>query len=326
MNRIQIPAALLCLSALAACASPDRAVFVTSTSVGINGDVATQTANIGYDRTEGFIGPNFVETGSAPSVFSYIASNLSLFDTSVKQLYATGGAACMVTNGDANSVSDDEKSSPLCGKKTDKLQGSTALMLFGTTNTLGLKAGFDPASGLPSSIIFGYKRKEMSVIPFHKQKDGEKDKESVYASTLASIELGSEVKTFADSGVRIVQFLATGQAAKNLAGQDIIREIYKAKASDAVSGGQFAAQVAKHAETLGTCVSNADGTIDKGKLNAVLAKAKAGGLVNDSQITSLAAAGTAHELQFKIFGVAQGAASGLNTLVTNDQSLCTKKA
>lgn len=319
-------AALLSLLALAACADPKRAVFVTSTSVGINGDVATQTANIGYDRTEGFIGPNFVETGSAPPVFSYIASNLSLFDTAVKQLYATGGAACLVTNGDVVQVDDDDKAKSPCGKKNDELTGRPELMLFGTTNTLGLKAGFDPASGLPSSIVFGYKRKEMSVIPFHTPQEGDKNKESVYASTLASIDLNSGVKSFADSGVRIVQFLATGQAAKNLAGQDIIREVYKAKASDAVSGGQFAAQVAKHAETLGSCVSNADGTIDKGKLDAVLAKAKAGGLVNDSQITSLSAARTAHELQFKVFGVAQGAASGLNTLVTNDQSLCIKKA
>src|SRR5712691_6291695 len=80
-----------------ACASTDHAVFVTATDIGINADAKAGVLNIGYDRTEGFVGPEYVETGATPQAFGYLWSNLSAFSPKIKQLYATGEAAALVT-------------------------------------------------------------------------------------------------------------------------------------------------------------------------------------------------------------------------------------
>src|SRR5689334_8264542 len=80
------------------CASPDRGIFVTSTNIGINADATSRVVNIGYDRTEGFVGPAYVEDGTLPSVVGYLHSNLSVLDPQIRQLYATGQAASIVAS------------------------------------------------------------------------------------------------------------------------------------------------------------------------------------------------------------------------------------
>lgn len=308
-------AALLGLCALAACADADRAVFVTDTSIGVNGDAMTRTASFGYDRTEGYVGPTYVETGSTPAVFGYIASDLAVFDASVKQLYATGVAADWVTRDTAPAESDVPH---------ENTSGERRVMLFGTTNSIGFKVGFAATSGLSDSVALGYKRREASVIPLRSAvAPGMPD---AYASTLASIEMGEKAATMTDSGVRIAQFIATGTAANNLARQAYIRGIYRTKAETAVDGGErFGRQTMQRAQTLGDCVTGSDGTLDRAKLAAILDRARSAGLLNDGQTATLGGATTPHDLQFRIVGAAQGAAAGLNALVAGDQSLCVQR-
>src|SRR6266849_9336492 len=73
------------------------ATFVTSTDIGISADVKTEDLHLGYVRTELFIGPGYPDKGETPQVVGFLGSNLSAFSPKIKQLYATGDAAGLVT-------------------------------------------------------------------------------------------------------------------------------------------------------------------------------------------------------------------------------------
>ncbi|SRR6266542_5024399 len=95
MKHLRSIAALAACVLLAACT--DYATFVTSTDIGINLDATTEQLNIGYVRAELFHGPGYPSEGAAPSAVGYISSDLSPFSPKIKQLYATGTAAELVT-------------------------------------------------------------------------------------------------------------------------------------------------------------------------------------------------------------------------------------
>jgi hypothetical protein len=67
----------------------DRATFVTSTDIGINANVTTEQAHIGYGRTELFQGPSYPDAGAVPEVVGYLGSNLEIFSPKIRQVYAT---------------------------------------------------------------------------------------------------------------------------------------------------------------------------------------------------------------------------------------------
>src|SRR6187455_573354 len=85
---------------LAACNDPNTVLFVTNSSLGINFDSKPATANIAYDRVEGFIGPRF-ENGGAPPAVASIQTDGNIFNPTVRQTYATGSAAVGATTGEA---------------------------------------------------------------------------------------------------------------------------------------------------------------------------------------------------------------------------------
>src|SRR5258708_33308909 len=211
------------LVALCGCDSTDRVLFLTSTNMGINADVTSRTANIGYDRTEGVVGPAFVDTGDVPQVVAFIQSDLAVFNPKVKQLYATGAAAALATD------STLTKPNPL-----PPATGPRRVMFFGTTSNIGLKIGF--AGDMPESINFGYKRKEMSLIPLHvANPDGSKP--DIYPSVLASIDMAGTTGTLAQTGLSMTQFFATGVAATNLAVTPGVRKTFTRATNDAVERG-----------------------------------------------------------------------------------------
>jgi hypothetical protein len=222
MKRKLIAAGGLAL-ALGACSSPDRAIFVTSTNLGINADPTTRVVNIGFDRTEGFIGPNYVEHGHTPEVVGYIQSDMAVLAPTIKQLYATGKAARVATN-------ENEKPSdaPQTGDRLPAY-GERRIMFFGTSSTIGLKAAFTPEQA--PNINFGYKRKEVSIIPF--QYDNPKDRKSadIYASVLASIDIKGDFG--ASPTIKNTQFFATGQPAEHLA--ETLRGTFKGAAQTAAA-------------------------------------------------------------------------------------------
>lgn len=271
---------------LAGCDTPDRAIFVTSTAIGINADTTTRVVNLGYDRTEGFIGPDYVAEGAAPSAVGYLQSNLEVFAPKIKQLYATGRAAELVT---MDKLPTDQEQS-------DTLTGTRRLMLFGTSSNVGFKLGFSSAAGLPDSIVFGYKRKELSVIPFTAQDptDGKKDQ---YASVLASIDMDQTTDALPTSNLKLTQFVATGMAARNLARDDKIRDLFHAQASEALLQGATDAQkIRKTATDLVSCVTDTTGALDTGRLNTVLGGAVAAGKITPAQQNTFGGAKTLSKL------------------------------
>ena len=197
------------------CASTDRVVFVTSTEIGIGADAKIGNVNIGYDRNELVIGPAYPETGAAPPVFARIETNLKVFNPQIKQLYATGEAANIVTG------------NPVTGQAKG-LTGKRRAMFFGTSTNLGLKVHFTGQA--PDSFNFGYKRRVLSVIPLQKDDPSISNKPDMYASVIAGLEMTANATSFADTGIKLSQFIATGTAAENLAKNEDIQEIFTAEA------------------------------------------------------------------------------------------------
>ena len=153
------------------CATQEpSAVFITSTSLSvIEGDTKPPGASIGYKRIEGYIGPNNAD-GSAPPILASIETDGKILNQKIRQLYATGGAA-VIASGSAGQYSEPDAD----GKKSHT-------MFFGTSTNLGLS--FGTTANVLDSFNFGYKRKELSVIPLIK----DKQEGYVYPSVLASID------------------------------------------------------------------------------------------------------------------------------------------
>lgn len=211
----QILAMIVVGTVVAACGTTERVNFVTTTSIGIQGDTRTADATIGYNRFEGVIGPAY-ETGALPPVAGALRSDLEIFNPSIDQVYATGDAARVVTGGRAKSDELD-------------LTGEKRVMVFGTGTNLGIKLGFGTAG--PESIVFGYKRIEFSSLPIGvtEETEGEK-KQDRYGSVLAAVSLDVDGDLITDKNTRLAQLFASGQAAVNLAGDGELRKLFRSKA------------------------------------------------------------------------------------------------
>ncbi|MGK0383213.1 MAG: hypothetical protein ACI8QG_002985 [Flavobacteriales bacterium] len=200
---------ILTIVLLSSCSS--KALFVTSTSVGINFDATTQTASIAYDREEGYIGPTY-ET-DAPSAVAYIQSDGEIFAPKIKQTYATGEAASIVTG-----------ASTYIPGSTSELSGENEVMFFGTNTTSGFKIGFATGTPIPNELVFGFKRKEVSHIPLIKDGNGK----NRYASTLAFYSMTRDSSTAAPYSDK--QYIALGEAAKAMADKPSIKSLFERSA------------------------------------------------------------------------------------------------
>jgi len=269
-------APLAAVALVCGCANPDSVVFVTNTSIGIDVGGTPPIAAIAYDRMEGYIAPRY-DNGAVPPVVASLETGGTVFNPKIRQVYATGSAAKLATSANAGTIRDQ----PLGGGKK--------VMFFGTATTLGFKVGFAP-TGYPDSVTFGFKRKEASIIPVGTITCAANSTDSTcppnmqvdtYASVLASIDTASDMSAIAVTGLDSRQFFATGTAADQLAINPAIRDAFKVLAqSTAVTKAseQATALVAKvktESDTVKAAIVAADGSLDKGKLNALTAKASA---------------------------------------------------
>jgi hypothetical protein len=218
------PLILAALLALTGCASPDRVLFVTKTSLGIDFDAKPASASIAYDRIEGYTAPRYAN-GEIPPVVASLKSDGGIFNPHIRQLYATGDAAEIVISGEP------------APRRPKRLQGEKALMFFGTSTTTGLKLTF--TTGLPDSLSFGYKRKEFSYIPLATVGTGNAARD-VYPSILASIDTQATAGSEQDTGLRNVQFFATGHAARLLAANPGVRQGFENEAAASMQASQLA--------------------------------------------------------------------------------------
>lgn len=225
---------------LAGCATKD-VVFVTKTSIGV--DVDAQSASLAYDRTEGYLAPRFPDQPAVP-VFASVATDGKLLNRNVKQVYATGNAARIVsaasqqapqpgaqpalfrnTGLDAQAAAEVRPAdapaaaaprSPTTGPAPEKT------MFFGTGSVIGFKLGFGASSAV-DAFTFGFKRKEVSIIP-HDEHDGD------LPSVMASLDTGTEAAAANGSQFTTKQFFATGAAAESLARNPQIQKQFQDEA------------------------------------------------------------------------------------------------
>jgi len=237
------------LLGVSGCAT-DRAVFATKTSLAIlDVDSAPSSVSIAYDRKEGFVGPAY--NGVAPPAIAVIKSGVGIFKPKIKQLYATGNAAVLASNQEASIT-------------TEEMRGDGSVMFFGTTTNVGLKLSVEPTSSgipVPNNFVFGFRRKEFSVIPIQETTDGSK----VYPSVLATIDTNAEAKVGTD-GKEInfsnVQYFATGIAAQNVAIQQ--RDVFMEQASEAFD--QYRAEKSKQRKLAGSILTCFEGVGIENKL------------------------------------------------------------
>jgi hypothetical protein len=241
MNQARLLAGIGCALLLAGCADVSRnVVFVTKASVGIDVDTTAQTASVAYDRTEGYFAPRYANQEPV-AVYASVATNGAMFDRKIRQVYATGRAAEIVsTPSQAAAVPrqalyrrtsmDTAAASPAqrpaapagpAGQPTDKS------MFFGTGTVIGFKVGMGTST--IDTFTFGYKRKEVSLIP-HAPDDGD------FPSVMASLDTGTAV-TIQPNGSKfdVSQFFATGTAAEALAQNRTIHEQFQDEAQSRLS-------------------------------------------------------------------------------------------
>jgi len=233
MTRLRALAILIAAGSLTACT--DYATFVTATTIGINADVKTQDVSIGYGRTELFTGPGYPEQGEAPRAVGYINSDLHVFQPHIRQLYATGDAAELVTTALPYPPAPHPPAEP-------PYYGQRRALVFATGANVGLKLGFGAGTApVPSSIKFGYNREEASVIPLRSDVPTEQHRDR-YAPVLASMDMNlGGTATPSGTNLGITQFFATGSAARNLAAREKFRQYFQFQAQEAIKSASLAA-------------------------------------------------------------------------------------
>lgn len=221
-----MPVAMLvaALATLGGCASPkEHATFVTKTSFSlVDVDTAPPGVSIAYDRVEGYLGPRF-DDGTVYPVAGSLETHGAGFDRQIRQVYAAGDAARIVT-AQPGTAPPPPRPVPQADGRDNKV------LFFGTATSVGLKIGFADGAPLPTSFSLGYKRKEASVIPVDRERQ---------PSVLASFDNAAGVRA-AQAGGRagaefgVEQFFATGRAAENLAGRPSIKDRFQDKAVQAM--------------------------------------------------------------------------------------------
>ncbi len=232
------PRMCLCVCGAIMSGCSTSAYFVTKTSLSIvDVDSAPAGASIAYDRVEGFFAP-LNDDGTLPPVVARIETDGGLLNTKVRQIYATGDAAQMIT---AGKIEGQEEGDGKSGESRQKVQPALfttesrdvvgqptpapadlaskanrkrrAVAFFGTSTTTGLKVGFSP-SGVPNGFLLGFRRKELSVLPeLHKGTDGH----YVYPQLLAALDTSAQVAPNDGTRLGICQSFAAGVAAVELA-------------------------------------------------------------------------------------------------------------
>lgn len=232
------PLALILLAGLllGACSHKNAVTFVTTTSIGIDADAKTASANIGVGRQEVVIGPAY-ENGGIPPVYADLNSDLKLFAPEIRQLYATGDAARLISGYGCKYCNDERR----------KMNGERRRMIFGTATNIGLKLGF-AANGAPEQLTLGYKRQEFSRIPLRRidlpALQGANVAEDIYGSVLASIKLRVSSANITSAGLTLNTFFATGDAAEGLAKNPELQHQFAVQAQQSmglVDAGTFGA-------------------------------------------------------------------------------------
>ena len=285
-------------TALSACA-PDHVMFVTDTSLGINVETKpTPTASVAFDRTEGYIAPSYANGALPPVVASLHIDGQSLLSPYVKQVYATGPAAVIVSGGPGPSQIGSGGPSQSTPTLTD---ARNRWAFVGTSTSVGVKISFDtttstPPPPIPESFLFGYRRKEISILPVGSQ-NGVDSYPSVIASVNSTAGAGGGP---AGSTFQHSQFIATGVAADWLARNPEVKGAFSSEAGASVTASlspearaAAAAQGVKLAQDNNQNIDKViaavqtGGAFDSAKVKALVEKANTGGAFTGNTVDAI---------------------------------------
>jgi hypothetical protein len=231
-TKLQVLSLAAMVLAVAGCAGPSNFVAFTKTSLGIDVETAQASASIAYDRVEGYSTPRFGDE-AAPPIYASFDSDGGLFTRNIKQTYATGKAARLLAGAPAETEKTIKKTAyalvaytpeelPAASHVAPGNEVAPKVMFFGTGTVAGLKLGFGTAA--LDSFTFGFKRKEMSIIP---KNNATGDLPSVLALLDSNVKAQNSPQ---DTGFGIRQYFATGDAADALAGSQEIKGVFRARA------------------------------------------------------------------------------------------------
>lgn len=206
------------LLGLGGCATKD-AVFVTKTSFSVlDVDATPAGVSVAHDRVEGYFGPRF-DNGHVYPVTGYFHATGTGFAREVQQVFAGGEAATVVLG----ATPDESQQSDACADARDNPP-----LLFATGTTLGIKLGFAENTVLPTSFVFGYRRKEAAWVPVSK---------TCAPSVLATLDSNATARGQAEDPklqAGVGQYFATDAAAVRLATDPVIRGTFQREAQKAV--------------------------------------------------------------------------------------------
>lgn len=239
---------ILCsvISAIQGCAvGYNSTLFMTKSNIGIDADTKPPTLEVSIARREGVIAPGF-EGGQTPPVlasFRTDANPFSRFFFGVKSTFAGGDAAVALS-----STSETQFDSAAClSKQPDKNEilgvfdisvpekGAVRPFIFGTDTTFGLKVAWSGTTGqIPDTVKLGFNRKEFAWAPVFgtnvaKCKIPGTDQDGTYAvwmpPFLAVLDNDLQSGTPAQTGIKWLQYFATGKSATTLASREEVRNV-----------------------------------------------------------------------------------------------------
>jgi hypothetical protein len=215
-----------------------------------------------------------------PPVVAFIETNAAVINPTTEQVYATGAAA-------VNILLDEGQ--PVKEPPTD-LSGDKKLMFFGTTTTGGLKVGF--TAQFPDSFLFGFRRKEYSLIPLgtkpvddkDRDGDGKPDIIDIYPSVLAYLKIDAKASSQEETAFFAKQFFATGEAAALLAQEPEVRAMIRKKREEAF-GTYFDQQGHQNKQAL--AVLECQVRVGDDQLKSLVDNANENGLFKDKETYSI---------------------------------------
>lgn len=274
----------IAITTLTGCTT-NNAVFVTKTSFSVlDVDAAPAGISVAHDRVEGYFGPRF-DDGTVYPVTGYFAGRNGLLDREVQQVFA-GGEAATVVLGEAPGTT----STASCGDDRN-----LPPLLFATGTTIGIKLGFAENTLVPTSFVFGYRRKEAATVPVSKS-----CQPSVIASLGSSARQGSDAANPA-LNAGISQYFATGKAAIALAKDPTIRKAFVKEAQKALTHvDEFNTREAAH-NALALDIIVCAGKLSDSDFDSVITNAAELGLLPDSGDAARIRAGSNPKDRFALY-------------------------
>ncbi len=236
-------------------------LFMTKSNIGLDVETKPPTAEISLARREGVIAPGF-EGGQTPPVISSFRNNsnpFSRFFFGVQSTFAGGDAAIALAQGPGGRKTNHD--SGLCLSQQPGQQkflwwdvsipekGEVNPFFFATDTSFGLKVAWSGTTGqFPDTLRLGFNRKEFAWAPLFGTNAAQckipgTTQDGSYVvwmpSFLAVLDNDVQVGQPSETGVKWLQYFATGTSATTLANDDEVRQVMQKRTLPVVYQGQY---------------------------------------------------------------------------------------